>query len=164
MVRFTHGISLKQIGLVYLLMSLLLLSISCAGKTPPTIARDTAQRGEMLMNAVHAVQKEVIAAESRKAIPTEAARRSMEVFKKVGDAGQEVANGLDSLVTLTAGSTEAASVVQRVQAALAVVDSGILEALVPIGDEATRNQVVQLAREVNKIATEIQLVLAGFRR
>ena len=142
------------VAMMIMLMAVIIMN-ACAGKNPPTIAPDLAVNGKTLLQAVDATQKAVADAEARGAITREQAIKSMNVFKKVWTSAETAANSLESLTTLTAGSAEAATVVEKIQAALDVVDSGLLEALVPIGDENTRAQVTKLAQSVSALISEI---------
>ncbi len=151
-------LSTRRLGIF---IGLLLLVSACAGKTTPQIAATVATHGRTLMTAVQRTQQAVIDAEAKGAIPRNAAVKSMETFQKIGLAGEDAAELLDTLVTLDVGSVEAKTTIEKIQIALDLVDSQMFAALVPIGDEATRAQVGTLAAEVSRLISTINREILG---
>lgn len=146
---------LRNLVVIGVLVLVATMNASCAGKNPPTIARDVAVNGKALTDAVDAVQKVIIDAEAKGSISRNAAVTSMEAIKKTLAYSQEVATALNTLTTVTAGSGEEATLLEKVEATLALVSSGLLDSIAPISNDATRQQVAKLATAVTNIVGEI---------
>jgi len=145
-----------------LIANLAAVSVGCGQKmTPVTVAANVGAHGKDLMTAVKKVQQAVIDAEAAGALPRNNARDAMVVFQRIGANGEKAADLLDKLVTLAPESTESKTTVQQIQAALDLVSSDLFQALVPINNDTTRNQVITLAAEVSKTITIINREILG---
>jgi hypothetical protein len=154
---------MKKVIVAPIICLLLLGSLpACSANNPPVIvAGNVAQHGTTLMKAIQVTQQAVAEGEKSGAIPRNAAIKSMEAFKQIGDAGQNAAQLLQTLADLPAGSDQRQTVIIQVQGALDLVDSGLFSALVPIGDEATREKIGKLATEISKTITIINRQILG---
>lgn len=137
--------------------------VACAGNNPPRVAATVATHGTAVMEGIRAAQNVVIQAEAQGTLPRNAAVSSMEVFKRLGAAGETLAGYLQAYAALSPGSSEAQSQLARIREALRMIDSQLFEALVPIGDEATRKQVSALAVQISQLLLTIDTELVGGR-
>lgn len=157
----------KSVITILLLVSFLTGTASmqgCAGKDRPTVVATVATHGTTLITALKATQQAIIDAEAKQLIPRNAAVTSIQTFQKIGASGEEVAKLLNTLLALPADSTEVPTTIDRIQAALDIIQSQLFDALVPIENAEVRSQVSRLASEVSKTIALINREILGDAR
>lgn len=154
----------KLIVLATLLSVAALAGTGCAGKNPPTLARDVAVNGQTLLTGVKSLSQIVITSEAAGLLQRNDAVKSVEAFRGVGIAAQSVAEGLDILVTLAANDPQYQTTIDRILAGLDQIDSGTLAALVPIGNETVRAQMSEKALTIIRVASNITKQILILRR
>jgi hypothetical protein len=135
----------------------------CAGKAdPPTIATAVSNNATIVVQAIDEVQKFIIEQEAAKRIPRNAAVTAMETIRRALEASRAARGHVEKLLLLPSGSADAKPLIGQIQDALSLASSEAALALVPIGDEAVRQQIGQLLVSVNKAISEVnKMILAS---
>lgn len=140
-------------------LCLVLLS-SCARISIPATVKQVSGNGVHIMQTVQAMATAVEQAEEKKILPRNQAIKVMVVLSKITDAGQEVVKYLN-LMMLADSPTELNSSVDKVIAALDIINTGLFQALVPIQDETLKTDIGLLAAEMGRTITIINREILG---
>jgi hypothetical protein len=147
--------------IVILVVAMAGLAASCAGKNSPKAqSAMVADYGAKLLDAVKVAQDAVIKAEANRALSTEKARMAMVIFKKIGDASQQLAQELRLYAALDRGSAEAQTKAEVIQNYLKNIDDLVLDVLIPIDQDPVREQLSGLLKHINQLITTITLELS----
>jgi hypothetical protein len=141
-----------------------LSNTACATNNAPQVVTTVSTAGTELMGGIKKFQQAVFDAEAAGKISRNKARTAVEATKTVGDAGQTAAKLLQEYLNART-LAEKQSLAQQIQAALGLVNSGLVQALLPIDDEATRTSLTAFITEIQKTVLNIssQLLAGGVK-
>jgi len=144
-----------------LLLCCVLLSAGCVKKISiPATVKQVSNNGIHIMQTVQAMASAVEKAENDKVISRNAAIKVMGILSKIIDAAEQVIKYL-TLMLSSDSPTELNSSVDKVIAALDVINTGLFQAFIPIQDETLKTDLGNLAAEMGRTITIINREVLG---
>lgn len=150
--------------LFFIVCFALVMGAGCANNPAPQNVVTVSQTGTVLMQGVQRFQQSLIDAEATGKVTRNQARTAMEATQKVGNAGQRTAQLLREYLNVTTPDARQTKA-EQIQATLELINSGLVQALLPIEDPATRQNLTALVIEVQKTVFLIssQLLAGGVK-
>lgn len=153
----------SRLATVMMVLALVAASMSasaCGGKNINTIVKTTADYGTTLVKGVKATAEAVSAAEAKGAIQRNDAVKVMETLQLITTKADEASIKMDLLIKAQ-GTPQAPVIASQLDQILVFIDSELFKALVPIKDEALKQQIGALAAEVSRTLLLINRELLG---